>query len=400
MAKQTQTIFLEEWLKSNSSSGSSRPSPPSSARAIIQAWAELRDALQHQTFQSNHILSLQTLLNSQTSLHVADPQAKLLLSILSSPHISLPQESHPLFLRLLYIWARKSSKPSPSLVESTVSFLSRFLSAQFDSEKSYSVVCEAILLLGALSLVPVLSRSSKGVCLELLCKLLEDEYRVIRSREELVPEVLAGIGYTLSSTDSAHFGKILDSLFGIWNKNGGPCSHLSHGLIILHLMEWVVSGSISSRNWRKIEFLCREIFGISHPNYAPFAVVMAAAGVLRAFNRAVSSGNRLEISAQHRVSAEECIEVLARNLVSKTGDLLDTTVDPNNRLLIQCISLGLSRSGSVSFRAPLLLCLASALLIEMKRPRGLWRILYGATAMICTQGTDRLSWCFEVKERS
>ena len=127
MAKQASTLFLEEWLRSISGCSSnvnSTNSSSSSARAIIQAWAELRDSLQNQLFQPHHLQSLKTLLNSQTSLHVADPQAKIVLSILSSPHISLPNESYPLFLRLLYIWVRKSFKPSLVLIDSAVEVLS------------------------------------------------------------------------------------------------------------------------------------------------------------------------------------------------------------------------------------------------------------------------------------
>ncbi|KAM7522406.1 hypothetical protein LguiA_012308 [Lonicera macranthoides] len=75
MAKQAQAFFLEEWLISNSVT--SRNSSYSAAKAIIQAWADLRNCLQQQSFHQNHLQSLKTLLSSQTSLYVADPRAKL-----------------------------------------------------------------------------------------------------------------------------------------------------------------------------------------------------------------------------------------------------------------------------------------------------------------------------------
>ncbi|KAJ6901583.1 hypothetical protein NC651_019374 [Populus alba x Populus x berolinensis] len=107
MARQATTLFLEEWLRISSGSSSNTSadqSSSSSARAIIQAWAELRDCHQHQSFEPHHFQSLKILLDARTSLHVAEPQAKLLVSILSSTNLVIPLEAYPLLLRLLYIW--------------------------------------------------------------------------------------------------------------------------------------------------------------------------------------------------------------------------------------------------------------------------------------------------------
>ncbi|KAK9276813.1 hypothetical protein L1049_006349 [Liquidambar formosana] len=368
MERQAQILFLEEWLRSNSgirSNLSSIHSASSSARAIIQAWAELRDSLQKKSFQPHHLQSLKTLLNSQTSLYVADPQAKLLLSILSSQNLSLPNESYPLFFRLLYIWVRKSSKPSSVLIHLAVDVLSQLYSTQFDVKKRSLFFCNGILLLGAFSSVPSVSESSRTVCLELLCRLLEQEYRLIGSFEGLIPDVLAGIGYALSSSKNVYFVRLLDSLLGIWGKEDGPCGLVSHGLMVLHLIEWVMSGLINSRSIEKINVFIREILQNPKANYVPFAVVMVAAGVLRASSKSVSSGLRLEIVSGLRIYAEERIEAVARDFISKSRGFTNSANDPAHSLLLQCISLGLARSGSVSSRAPLLMCLASALLTEI-----------------------------------
>ncbi|OUZ99492.1 hypothetical protein BVC80_8973g40 [Macleaya cordata] len=369
MSKQVQNFFLEDWLKSNISINKSTKtleptSSSSSARAIIQSWANLRNSLQNQTFQTHHLQSLQTLLSSQTSINVADPQAKILLSLISSPNLSLPPESHPFFLKLLYIWLRKSSKPSPSLVESTVPILTNLLSTKFSAEIHSSIVSHGVLLLGAISSVPVLSENSKRVCLELLCKLLGEECRNMVSFEEFVPEVLAGIGYALISSEIAYFSKILGCMFGIWGKEGSPSGLLCHGLMILHLIEWVVSGFANIHSFQKIEFLCQEISRTHMSNSVLFAVVMAAAGALRGLNKAPLYGTRAEIVHQIRISLEECIEAVARDLISKTGNFCNL-IEPNNRFLLQCISLSFVRSGPLSFRPPLLSCLISALLIEV-----------------------------------
>uniref|UniRef100_A0A5B6ZQY1 Uncharacterized protein n=1 Tax=Davidia involucrata TaxID=16924 RepID=A0A5B6ZQY1_DAVIN len=362
MAKQTQTLFLEEWLRSNSgcsSNISTKHSSTSSARGIIQAWADLRDSLQHQSFNLHHLQSLKTLI-SQISLYVADPQPKLLLSILSSSNLSLPHESYPLFLRLLYIWVRKTSKPTSVLIDSAVEIISHLFSAHFESNRSSSFFSEGVLLLGAFSFMPSIPEKSKTVSLELLCRLLEEEYQLTKSSEGHISNVLAGIGYALSSSGNVHFVRILNSLFGIWDKEDGPCGSVAHGLMILHLIEWILSGFINSHALERINVFTREALETPKPHYAPFAVVMAAAGVLRASSRSASSGLR-----QLRNSAEERIETVARGLISKPKSSINSGNNPGNSLLLQCISLALARSGSVSSRAPLLICLASALLTEI-----------------------------------
>ncbi|KAF5954447.1 hypothetical protein HYC85_007303 [Camellia sinensis] len=277
---------------------------------IFQAWADLRDSLQHQSFCPHHLQSLKTLLNSRASLYVADPQAKLLISILSSTNISLPPESYPLFLRLLYTWVRKSSRPSPVLIDSAVKILSHLCSSQCNSDSS----CPP--------------------------GLLEEEYQLLSSSEQHIPDVLAWIGYALSSSGNVYVVRILDSLFGIWNRKDKTSGSVSHGLMILHLIEWVLSNFINSQSLKRVDVFTKEVLETSNPNHASFATVMGAAG-------------------------EERIEVVARVLISGTRGFTNSSNNPENSLLLKCISLALGRSGSVSFQAPLLLCLASALLTEI-----------------------------------
>lgn len=397
MAKAASTLFLEDWLRSVSGYGNSfspRNHSASSARAIIQAWAELRDSLQHQSFQSHHLQSLKTLVNSQTSLHVAEPQAKLLLSILSSPNLYLPHESYTLFLRLLYIWVRKSARPSSVLIDSAVEVISNlFSSTQYDSKKSPSLFSEAVLLLGSFSFAPLASESSKTVCLELLCKLLAEEYQLLGSFSGLIPEVLAGIGYALSSSKSVHFVTILDFILSIWGKESGPQGTVSHGLMILHLMEWVLSGLSNFRSVEKINTLSKEVLETSKPNYVPFAVVMAAAGVLRALNRSVVSGLGLDMISKLRMSAEDRIESVARELISRTRGFTSSSYDLTDSLLLQCVSVALARSGVVSSRDPLFICLASALLNEVFPLRHLYMKVFESM-----NGSSAILRINEVKE--
>ncbi|KAI3687945.1 hypothetical protein L1987_81650 [Smallanthus sonchifolius] len=122
MAKQGQTFFLEEWLKKNSDAINNtnvKQSTSQSARAIVQAWADLRESLNRKSFSQQHYRSLQTLLYYGISLYVVDPQVKLLISILSASYISLPSKSYVLFHKPLYS-SQSTSKGSATMKAVTV----------------------------------------------------------------------------------------------------------------------------------------------------------------------------------------------------------------------------------------------------------------------------------------
>ncbi|CAH9132105.1 unnamed protein product [Cuscuta epithymum] len=367
MAKQSQSFFLEEWLRttiSGSSNSVSLKQPSStSAQDIIQAWSDLRDSVQQQSFHSRNLQSLHSLLTSQSSLYIADPQAKLLLSLFSSPKISLPQESYPPLLRLLYIWTRKSSRPSSHVVDYAVEVILHLFSVRFHSDNISAFYTEGVLILGALSFVSSASEKSRKACHETLCALLEQEHKFIHMSEGLIPNVLAGIGYALSSSPNFYFLRILGILFGVWGRTDGALASIDNGLLVLHLTEWVVSNLINSRSSDSINLFRREILENPPPAYASFAVLMAAAGVVRVINR-----TNAHLVLELRVPAEERLEAIAGNLmISMTQDDANcfSSVEPRNTFLLQCLSLALSRCGSVSHRASLLFCLEKALLTEV-----------------------------------
>ncbi|OWM88420.1 hypothetical protein CDL15_Pgr003832 [Punica granatum] len=363
MAKQPNIVFLEEWLRTSSGAAAKNPSP-SSAREIIQAWSDLRDSLRHQSFSSRHLHSLKVLLSSQSALHVADPQAKLLISLLSSPGLSLPRESSPLLLRLLYIWVRKSFRPSTAILDSAVEVV--VSGALCDCRADPLLFAEAVLLLGAFSFAPAVSQKSKVASLECLVKVLYEQcpYPLTVSAEIIIPNVLAGVGYALSSPISVNDGKILDFLFGVWGNEGEPCASVPHGLMVLHLIEWVVSGYISVRSSERVGLFSRRTLEAPDVKFVPFAVLMGAGGVLRACGRIAPSGSGLELLSQLRVSAENRIESISMELISRTENFTIVPAD-GDRLLLLCLSIALARSGFISPRSPILLCLASALLVEI-----------------------------------
>lgn len=392
MAKQTHITFLEDWLRSNSGSNSNTVSKilsPSPARAIIQAWADLRDALQKQSFQPHHLHSLETLLNSQSSLYVADPQAKLLLSILSTPNMTLPINSYPLFLRLLYTWVRKSTRPSRELIDGSVKVISDLISTQSDATKDTSFPSELIILLGAISFSNSVSMKSKTICLESICQILESGYQLVESSEKHITNILAGIGYALASSEGVYFVKIFDLFFRIWNRENEHYGRISHGLMVLHLTEWVLTTLLGSKSIEKVHVFTKEVLVTSNPDHALFATVMVAAGALRASNKSVTIDLR-----QLRHSAVDKIDTVAADLVSKTGNFTKlANNNSENSLLLKCISLALTRTGPIPFQGPLLTCLASALLTEIFPLQSLY-----ARALQYPNGSFENSLLSEVKE--
>ncbi|XP_054792367.1 uncharacterized protein LOC129298014 isoform X1 [Prosopis cineraria] len=370
MSKQPNILFLEEWLR-NKCGGASKLNPRNSnspsARAIIQAWADLRDSAKYESFTLHHLQSLKILVNSQTSVHVADPQAKLLVAILSSPNHSLPYESYPLMFRLLYIWVRKTLKPTSAIIDSVVEVLSHLISVQFDSRKDPFFFSEVILLLGAISSVLSSPERSKTTCLDILSGLLIKEYQFLGLFTELVPDVLAGIGYALSSPATVYNISILDSLFEIWGEENGPQGSISQGLMILYLFDWVMSNLVNFQFWDKIHLFCQEAFQKFKVNYAPFAVFMAGAGVVTASKRSMSSTIKSDTISKARTCAIVSMETLASNLFSRMlrSDMSISGNDLRDRLLLQCVSLALARTGSFSGHSSFFVCLALALLTEI-----------------------------------
>lgn len=364
--KANNSLFLEEWLRGVSGSSVSgdlvKQNPAPSARSIIQAWTEIRESLQNLKFDTRYLQALRALVSSELTIHVADPQAKLLISILALRDVSLPSESYTLVLRLLYVWIRKSFRPSQALVGSAVQAIRGVLVDRRNLQPA--LVAQSVLVSGAFACVPSLSGDLKLLCLELLCRLLEEEYSLVGSQEELVPVVLAGVGYALSSSLDVHYVRLLDFLFGIWLKDEGPHGSVTHGLMILHLIEWVVSGYMRSNYMEKMSLFVNEVLETSKVNYTVFAVLMAAAGVLRASTGGFSNGAQsFEIISKLRNSAEKRIEFVAQLLVSN-GNVTLPTIQREVPLL-KCFAIALARCGSVSSSAPLLLCLASALLTQV-----------------------------------
>ncbi|KAG2372163.1 uncharacterized protein HKW66_Vig0209690 [Vigna angularis] len=358
MSSQTHTQFLEKWLtlcSSTTTTATANSASKTTARAIVQAWTTLRDSLQSPSAEEPQLLhqSLQTLVNSQSSLHVAEPQAKLLLTLLQS---ATSRRSFPLLLTLLYVWVRKSPNPNPTIVDSTLRILSSYVSDD-------AIFPESLLLLGAFSSSRTVSEKTKTLCLDMMVKLLAgvDKGKLFSE----MPRVLAGIGYALSSSVTVYCVEMLGFLFKIWGKGEG-C--VAHGLMVLYMFDWVVENLVGFGYSDKMGVLVREGFGRFKEEHASFAVFMAAVGVLRALER---RGVGAELVSG--MGVKDCVvggtEGLVSDLVSRRlrfGYSGDNEGDvEEDRLLLRCVSLGLTRTVAFSVHSSLFVCLALALLIEI-----------------------------------
>ncbi|KAK7334448.1 hypothetical protein VNO80_26205 [Phaseolus coccineus] len=357
MSSQTHKLFLEKWLTiCSATTATASSAAKTTARAIVQAWTTLRDSLQSPSAEDPQQLhqTLQTLVNSQSSLHVAEPQAKLLLTLLQSP---TSRHSFPLLLTLLYVWVRKSHNLNPTIVDSVLRILS-------STPSDDAIFPESLLLLGAISSSPSISEKTKTLCLDMMVELLVGVNKSKLFFE--MPRVLAGIGYALSSSVTVHSVEMLGLLFRIWGKGEG-C--VAHGLMVLYLFDWIVENLIGFGYSDKMGVLIREGFGRFKEEHASFAVFMAAVGVLRALERrGVGAGLVSGMGVKDCVVGR--IEGLVSDLVSRRlrfGYSDDNEGDgvEEDRLLLRCVSLGLARTVAFSGHSSLFVSLALALLSEI-----------------------------------
>lgn len=399
---------LEDWLQhiSFGRSSSSTTTTAVTARDIAQSWSVLRDCLQRQggVVGVDHLLVLQKLYDCRRSLHVADPQAKLLISLLSSAHVTVSDPStldraRALSMLILAIWVRKSSRGSQShevFLQSAVD-----VACKLTTDNQSLIVAERILLLGCLSADSLVSPDSRRLCQEVLADLVgkEIEAIVVMSQGRLA-ETLAGVGYALFSCYPASlFQSILESLLSLWTAHDGLYACLPHGLMLLHLMEWtglnLIKLQTASRGMM-LEFSVVDkmnAFGVKLPQMArlgvtalAFTAVMASGGLLRAsYNKSSKDFAFLE---QLNSSMEETIVTIAENVVlnfrpiaDRPGNLMLGTdpvqfaewifgkqgaagLAPATRPILQCVAVAVSRCQRISFHANILQCLVVSLLTE------------------------------------
>ncbi|GAB2209825.1 hypothetical protein Droror1_Dr00027050 [Drosera rotundifolia] len=373
--------FLDDHLRLTTTTSTSTPpsstTNASSPQSIIESWSHLRAAVQTRQFTPRHLDSLKTLIGSRGSVFVAEPQARVLVTIITDDLIRVPVESYHMIFRLLYVWARRAKLISSGFVEYVVDAVSRVFEKRAWDDSSGSnggnddncstgrllVVSEGVLLLGGLSAVRGLDEGVKCKCLDLMCRVMEWEGK---GMAEVVPEIVAGIGYSLASCGVDWCARIADILFGVLGRKEGLWT-VSAGLMILHCMEWVVFGFINASSVEKIEVFVSVVLWNSEVNYAPSAVLMAAAGALRALSRSAAlHRGMLDVVSRLRSSAEARLEAIAMDLMPRKDDREGTMDISEVSFLLQCFALAVARCGLLdNKRGTIFVCLALAMLNEI-----------------------------------
>ncbi|CAO2041255.1 unnamed protein product [Urochloa humidicola] len=322
------------------------PPPPPPPATILSAWSRLRDG------GSSPADALETLHLHRRALRLSSAHVALLLPLLplhprlvaplltASPHLlpaSLP-DSLPISPRLLLLGARAFSKSANDL----------------PSNSSFGNPASSSKNLGGGESANGREDNDPVVAVS---RMLEDMEQGGRSIDDLDHLALAGIGYTLASADEVQFRRILVSLFRICGRIG----NLAVGVRVLKLVEWLVIGFVELRKMRKVQVL----FDMISPekcegeDYVLFPVVMAACGGLRAL-RVASARYRLDFDPRLKEAPERTVRFAAEKVVLEGMPASD-----DQRILVQCIALGLTQCGQVKFHESLLQCVCMGLLKEL-----------------------------------
>ncbi|KAH8944402.1 hypothetical protein BDL97_13G108100 [Sphagnum fallax] len=268
---------LEEWLvkasapppssvaasgaaAASSSGASSRTSnigPP--ARQIAQVWGEIRACLQRGELEPAHAEALSVIHHYRKSLHIADPQVKLLVGILTGvgcKDTQLLGQARASVALVLCAWLHKllahplsatgAAPPMQQSYESTLALVvENTCKALQDFPVSDAYVCEAILLLGKSSGAPQSSQSLRQQCRQVVALELVKRKSVIVQRS--VWNAIAGAGYAMAGVHdgTAAMASIFRALLSLWSfeskgreKTVEDYPPLHDVLMVFHLLEY------------------------------------------------------------------------------------------------------------------------------------------------------------------
>ncbi|KAI5080947.1 hypothetical protein GOP47_0004130 [Adiantum capillus-veneris] len=412
-----ETGLLENWLHraafsfSNSPSGVLRSSSPS-AQQIAQAWSRVRECVQGGLFLPQHSAALDLLKEYGNTIHVAESQARVLTSILSSitfrPDVEENAAAHARSsaASLLSIWLRRGfapsgrhgSKASSSRIKETIeAVVGSAIKALESSTLDNGFVSEAILLLGSVCVNPHTPEEQQRVCQEVIARECLRQRKFIGGNN--CKEALAGVGYAMVTSSGPTLKALMQALLLLWidddaldQKAGVSTARpsLENGLLHLHLMEWYGSFLNSQPKYMaSTQIVAEEIkeaFSSSIAISARYGVLLSAAGLLRGLHLHRSTKKPASESAESiRMNA---IQTLCNSIVKlvddtahlqvqeiattiKEGTFVDTAIEESRNLIsvnqigdkhwLQCISLAMSRCCRFPSSLSVLVCLMTTL---------------------------------------
>ncbi|MCO5601761.1 hypothetical protein L7F22_055886 [Adiantum nelumboides] len=411
-----ETGLLEDWLGraassfSNSPSGVSRSSSPS-AQQIAQAWSLVRECVQGGVLLPQHSAALDLLKAHGTTIHVAESQARLLTSILSS--ITFPADAgensaahaQSSAAWLLSIWLRRGfassgrhvSKVSSARIQETLeTVVTSTIKALESSTLDVGFASEAILLLGSVCVNPHTHEEQQRVCQEVIARECLLQRKSIGGNN--CKEALAGVGYAMVTSSGSTLRALMQALLLLWiddddalDKKAGVIAvrpSLENGLLHLHLMEWYGSclGSQSKFivSTQIVVEEIRETFSSSIAKSARYGILLSTAGLLRSLHlHRVIKRPLLENAEPIRKSAVQTLYSLMMKLFDETaylqvqeiaqaihiGSFVETATWDFLKLVsvnrigdkrwLQCISLAMSRCCYFPSSLSVLVCLMS-----------------------------------------
>lgn len=349
--------LLEDWLRKVASppSSSTLKFAPPSVHQIAHAWGQLRTCAQTGNLKPQHLVALILLKECGRALHVAEPQATLLLSILSSVSsvdAAALGQARGSAAMLLSIWIRKAFefKGGSSSRRASVKNAPEILNAIVDSSLKAlnscggkdAFVSEVILLLGCLCGAAQLQEDSRRICQEVIAReCLQQRRAIVQGR---LHEALAGVGYAITSSHGPRLAALVRALLLLWSDGQdvgkkdhmSDCPCLEDGLVLLHLMEWCGSTFTSQPQLAGaavVQVMVEELSQSKIDNKTSpvnCAIVLSAAGLLRSFHRPSSR-------VQHNTSTEPTWLRIMQSLESVIASMVDTTLQLQVKMVTESV---------------------------------------------------------------
>lgn len=361
----------------------------------MQVWGQLRECVQHGVLQAPHSQALSFLHQNRKLLHVAESQAKLLLSIfltVQCDSLELLGQARALSALILNAWVRKTfvksaSSPSKQAKETLHLVVEGVCKSLQERPISEIYLCESILLLGTACTAPQFSDSSREKCQEVITRELLNRNDVIVHADLSI--VLAGVGSALAVAHGSILSSLLQALLTLWTSDYGAnvlreteCPPLREALMVFHLMEY--QGLALTSKDTLIANLYLMVKGISQgtlessPPAMQCAALMAASGLRRGLDqrRPGNSVNPLEQEVQLIVlslnkEVVKVCEIACKNQetikrVPRVSPLSNMScAELGLRHMQRCIALGVARSRGFPYHPSTLRCLGITLVTDI-----------------------------------
>lgn len=349
------------------------------------------------------------------SLHVAETQAKLLITLLTSvrcDNIELLGQARAFSTLVLTPWVRKTfvivtARPSKQAEATLILLIESLCKAVQEFPVSDIYLCPAILLLGTVCSIPQIPDPLRLTCQEVISRELCLRKHVIVQGE--ISLVLAGAGYAMVVANGNIKTSILQAVLSLWSHEdignyqvrGLQFPPLREALMVFHLLEYQGIGFSKNKSIQavaEIDALVREIAekalefsslssSSSVSSATQCAAFMAGAGLQRGLNQNqrsyISSTDPMEQELQRLTVSLNSIVIRVCEDAVRLSTRMDVFSGPREKkweycplrdigtmkALIQhklrCIALAVARSRGLPPHSSILQCLLTVLVTDV-----------------------------------